>query len=396
VNIPGRIDWGAKLKRLRERRGEPVDGSKTAGVLKKGPDGLHLDFIKSLTKDRKWKTDPGGLNDHPRKQHLKLDIADVRTAAVNPLIRMSDVESPSNGHDVQVPLTSNPYLTNGDEANAAEYENGYQFCQGIGHDGLNNAPPEQFESWASRDQAWRDGFAAAADTLGVPGIAEQIDATPKVARTIKMSAVLMHPGAVKGAPKSVNVFAPSNPNRMAAEFSQARRILNGTYVDPDAPTERIVRKQAIVSNRSMNYLAGGAGFGVGSDYAAHNHRSGLGVNDLPSDDLNEIRGKGRAMGALGAALLGGLGGIGLAWSEHDPAEWLQYPGDTAKNLISGSSLGLLGGFVPPAVYGASQTSAMLDAEAKARREKAKHDAQPSPNVQPVASPLSATTPSMAS
>jgi hypothetical protein len=332
-----------RLKRLRERRGECVDCGKTkkncecfgkkflnaiptldgvatiaefatksAGVLKKGPDGMHLDFIKTLMKERKWKKDPNDLASHPRAEHFKMDTAEIRTAAVSPLIRASNTESPSNGHDVQVPLTQNPFRmtvnpAEGDAANASEYENGYQFCQGLGHTGLNSASPEQWDSWSSREQAWRDGFAAAADTLGVPNVAEQLDATSKTAL-----------------------------------------------------------------QRSMNYLAGGAGFGIGSDLAARNSLSGLGVNDLPEEQLAPIRGRGRAMGALGAGILGTIGALGMAGMEHSPGEWLDYPGDTIKNFSTGATLGLLGGFVPPAIYGHMKTKEMLDEEARKRNLEARN------------------------
>jgi hypothetical protein len=186
-------DYGAMLKRLRVRQGKcPECGelssecscqSKTAGFLRKGPDGLHPDFIKTLMKERKWKKDPGGLADHPAKNRLMYDKADVKAAGVNPLVRASVNEGMPRGDDVQIPLTVNPYSTGtaGDPAQAAEYENGYQFAQSLGHIGLNSATPEQIGGWAARDPAWRDGFGAAADGLGCGHVSDHMDSTPKTA-----------------------------------------------------------------------------------------------------------------------------------------------------------------------------------------------------------------------
>ena len=372
---------------------------KEAGILRKGPGDLHLDFLKTITKNKMWKKDPNGLSTHPRKDYFKLDKAEIRTAAVSPLIRASGTESPSNGKDVQVPLSSNPYrLTvnpaEGDAKNAEEYENGYQFCQGLGHQGLNAATSEQIDSWSTRPQAWRDGFAAAASTLGVPGIDEAVNATPKVA---KLAAIRVAPGLfpqLKNIGKT-RLFTASNPNKLTREFPQARHLVaqEDMKMRANDETTRIIRKKEAMVPRALNYLAGGTGFGVGADLAARQSMTGLNVNDIPEDEMMPVRTKGRALGAIGAGLLGGLGALGLAWSEHDPSEWLSHPLDTAKNMASGSTVGILGGLVPPAIYSNIKTKELLDDEV-ARRNKAIRDAQrPADNV---AGTSSALTTSMAS
>jgi hypothetical protein len=180
-------DYKEKLRRLKERRGEePETLPKIAGIAKKGPDGLHIDFIKQIMKQRALRADPHDLRNHPARDRLVRDDVEIKIAAVNPLIRASGTESPSNGADVQVPLTRNPYrpVSNpdvGDPPHAQEFENGYQFAQGLGHASLNNVDPSNIQSWLARNPAWREGFAQAARSLGCNNVATQLTASPKIA-----------------------------------------------------------------------------------------------------------------------------------------------------------------------------------------------------------------------
>lgn len=159
---------------------------KISGIAKKGPDGLHIDFIKNVMRQRALRADPHDVRNHPARDRLIRDDVEIKTAAVNPLIRASGAEAPSNGNDVQIPLTRNPYhpVSNaevGDAPHAMEFENGYQYAQGLGHAQLNNVDPSYVEKWLEHTTSWKDGFAEAARGLGCNEVAEQLVAAPKVA-----------------------------------------------------------------------------------------------------------------------------------------------------------------------------------------------------------------------
>ena len=101
-----------------------------------------------------------------------------KQAAVSPNIRVTGAESAANGNDVQTKLLRNPFEGT---PQATDFENGYQAAQGLGHLEINKAVPDQIESLARQDPAWRSGFAQAALSMGCGIIARQIDPNAKVA-----------------------------------------------------------------------------------------------------------------------------------------------------------------------------------------------------------------------
>lgn len=91
------------------------------------------------------------------------------------------LDSAANGNDVQTKLLRNPF---DGTPQAADFENGYQAAQGLGHLEINKAAPDQIQSLARQAPAWRTGFAQAALSMGCGTIARQINPDTKVATMI--------------------------------------------------------------------------------------------------------------------------------------------------------------------------------------------------------------------
>lgn len=92
--------------------------------------------------------------------------------AINPLLRASGADAPARGDEMQPTLASNPYANT---PSAVDYENGWQYAQGIGAQQLTLAEDDQLARWARNPIPWRQGLADAAKAMGVPGISEALD-----------------------------------------------------------------------------------------------------------------------------------------------------------------------------------------------------------------------------
>jgi len=75
-----------------------------------------------------------------------------------------------------VTLNRNPYQDPlADPADAAEYENGYQYAQELGHQLLSQAGIEDAEAWSrGHPESWVRGFATGASRLGVGRLARML------------------------------------------------------------------------------------------------------------------------------------------------------------------------------------------------------------------------------
>lgn len=114
--------------------------------------------------------------------HKATCVCQKKTAAIDPGIRTTGEESAANGSDVQTELLRNPFEgPTGNPAQAADFENGYQNAQSLGHLQIAQAQPAQIQAWAKDNPAWRAGFAQAARTMGCGNVAMQINPSGKVA-----------------------------------------------------------------------------------------------------------------------------------------------------------------------------------------------------------------------
>jgi len=109
---------------------------------------------------------------------LKRKLEQDKTAAVDPSIQATGLDSAANGNDVQPELLRNPFAGT---PQAADFENGYQKAQSLGHLQINQAQPDQIDAWSCEGTAWRTGFAQAARSMGCGNIASQLDPSGKVA-----------------------------------------------------------------------------------------------------------------------------------------------------------------------------------------------------------------------
>jgi hypothetical protein len=96
-------------------------------------------------------------------------------SAVNPLVQTTAQDALPRGDENHIPLVENPYAGT---PNAPEYENGYQYAQTLGHQTLNQLSPDQVASWKTAPTSWREGFATAAEKLGVKTVADQLRGGP--------------------------------------------------------------------------------------------------------------------------------------------------------------------------------------------------------------------------
>lgn len=101
-----------------------------------------------------------------------------KLAEVNPTVRMTADPSVPRGDEVHIPLLYNPY--NADPQAAAEYENGYEYAQSIGHLQLDGVTPEDLQRWSTTAVPWREGFKDALGKLGRGDLAEKIAARKKI------------------------------------------------------------------------------------------------------------------------------------------------------------------------------------------------------------------------
>lgn len=210
------FDYKELMKKLRTRRGECVEcgaseakgpcdcSSKTAGVAREIRRTKMVPQIELICPccqkeiAEKSTAIDGEEDGHPVWKHracggrfrsseeAEREAAKFfgKHAAVDPEIRSSGDDSAANGNDVQQPLLRNPYTTgtaSPDPQDAMTFENGYQFAQSLGHMQLNQAQG-QIASWMGRPKAWRDGFAQAARGMGCGNIADQLDASNKIAQ----------------------------------------------------------------------------------------------------------------------------------------------------------------------------------------------------------------------
>ena len=83
-----------------------------------------------------------------------------KLADINPLARATADGAKPRGDEVRPTLIANPYANT---PNAAEYENGYQYAQTLGHEALNSADGSR---WANAPGAWKQGLEAGAKSLG--------------------------------------------------------------------------------------------------------------------------------------------------------------------------------------------------------------------------------------
>ena len=119
-----------------------------------------------------WKA---GLKEDP-------EIVSIKRSAVSSLIQTTQQSAAPTGHEVHAPLTRNPYLDPlADPDDAAEYENGYQYAQQLGHQLLAQARPEDVVSWQAHPESWKRGFATAASRLGAGRVADMLFAEAKEA-----------------------------------------------------------------------------------------------------------------------------------------------------------------------------------------------------------------------
>ena len=139
--------------------------------------------------------------------------------------------------------------------------------------------------------------------------------------------------------------------------------------------------------RGENYLMGGTGFGVGADLAARN--SGVELDQLDPQALNQARHRGRAIEAVGAIGLGALGGAGLAAYHHPMSEWFdtgEHASSTLHDMGAGAALGsVAGSYAAPALGGYHSVSKLVE---EAKRRRASGDQAPD---LPPASPLRANS-----
>lgn len=105
----------------------------------------------------------------------------LKLAVTNPLQAATAMDTLQRGDEVHPPMIANPYQL--DPEAAAQYENGYQYAQKIGHLQLISVPPEQLLGQTNGSVPWREGFAASARALGAGQVADTIEATiaPKTA-----------------------------------------------------------------------------------------------------------------------------------------------------------------------------------------------------------------------
>lgn len=104
----------------------------------------------------------------------------VKLSAVDPLARSTTGPVVPRGDEVHVPLMSNPYQKG--TPPGMDYENGYEFCQTQGHMQLGAAAPAQIQKWRLNSLPWRQGFAAAAQTMGLKIIGDQLLQAQKIAK----------------------------------------------------------------------------------------------------------------------------------------------------------------------------------------------------------------------
>jgi hypothetical protein len=87
-----------------------------------------------------------------------------KTAAVDPIIRVTGKDPMNRGDEIHAPLLHNPFSGT---PQAPEFENGYQFAQQTGHQVLGQASLDDINHWRKESLPWRRGFVQAASYLGV-------------------------------------------------------------------------------------------------------------------------------------------------------------------------------------------------------------------------------------
>ena len=105
--------------------------------------------------------------------------APSKAAGIDPA-QVTPLDASPDGGENHPPLLSNPFM--GDPKNAPEYENGYSYAQGLGHQQLNVATEGDVERWVRSGPAWVAGFGAGARSLGVGRLADTIEAYKPTAK----------------------------------------------------------------------------------------------------------------------------------------------------------------------------------------------------------------------
>jgi hypothetical protein len=119
--------------------------------------------------------------------------------AVDPNIQMTQRDSSPHGDEVHIPLQRNPYndpLANPQDA--ADYENGYQHAQDLGHQGLAMIDQAKAQSLMRQPAAWKQGMADAARKLGKADIADMLEQVTGSEAMNKISAIVWEPAKEAG------------------------------------------------------------------------------------------------------------------------------------------------------------------------------------------------------
>ena len=178
---------------------------------------------------------------------------------INPLIKATSGPESPHGDEVQIPLMRNPYQ--GDPQNQAEFENGYEFAQSMGHAQLNQVGQEEIDRWKNQSLAWRAGFATATSRFGLENIAKMVmgnEAEKQAKARITQRVGLQIGRAIR---------RRLNPAKTDKEHldEAARTVAEDYYMDPDKFKEPKTEKKAMLwateyFKTAMN-VGGLSGFG---------------------------------------------------------------------------------------------------------------------------------------
>ena len=100
-------------------------------------------------------------------------MSSAKFSSINPLIKVTHGATKPRGDEVDTTLMNNPYQGQ----DAAQYENGWEYAQQLGHQNIGGMLPEQAAKWKTRPAAWRKGFADAAGSFGQSRIGNVVSAS---------------------------------------------------------------------------------------------------------------------------------------------------------------------------------------------------------------------------
>lgn len=159
---------------------------------------------------------------------------------IDPLIKATSGPESPHGDEVQIPLMRNPYQ--GDPQNQAEFENGYEFAQSMGHTQLSQVGQEDIDRWKNQSLAWRAGFSTATSRFGLESIAKMVmgeDAEKQAKARITQRIGLRVGRAIR------RTLHPAKTDKEHLDEA-ARTVAEDYYMDPDQFKEPKSEKKAML------------------------------------------------------------------------------------------------------------------------------------------------------